>query len=153
LRALAETTGVKKISRKNQARLNEISPPGHTNQEPLEATRRTLSYRRSMGAAARLRTKEIVMSIAPARANPRAPVRSLPEVDPFKAGERWLQDIRLTREYLEASGRGQFAHRPEAFSSFALHAAARRQRTKVLGRLGRRFAAWLRRCLNEIVMG
>jgi hypothetical protein len=89
------------------------------------------------------------MSISRTHANPRAKVRCLPEIDPFRAGERWLQGIRLTREYLEANARAPL--RPETLSSLALHAAARRPRAKAFGALGRRLAVWLRRRLTAIL--
>jgi hypothetical protein len=97
--------------------------------------------------------EKFVMSTATTRAGPRAKISRLPEIDPFKAGERWLKDIRLTREYLVASGHAQAAHRPEAFSSIARHAAARQPRTTAIRALGRRFVVYLRRRLNAILTG
>jgi hypothetical protein len=92
------------------------------------------------------------MSSGSTRNSPRARIRRLPEIDPFRAGERWLQDIRRTREYLAASAYAPAAYRPEGCSGVALEAAAQRYRAEELGRLGQRFATWLRRRLNAFRM-
>ena len=92
------------------------------------------------------------MSSVSTRNSPRAKIRSLPEVDRLTGSEHWLQDIRRSREYRSASAYAPAAYRPEGCSSVALEAAAQRYRSEELGRLGQRFATWLRRRLNAFGM-
>jgi hypothetical protein len=86
----------------------------------------------------------------PMRAGLRA-TRSRADLRLRPPSEGGIQDIGLMRD-LQAIECGSDLHRSEVFSSIALHAAARRPRTKALDALGRRLAAFVRRHLDATLL-
>ena len=93
------------------------------------------------------------MSGTSMRTSPRGNIESGPRIDRLIGSERWLRDIRRTREYRDASGYAPLAYRSELSAGIALETAPRQHRTNAFGKLGGRFAVWLSRCFNTFRLG